>query len=41
MKIISYIDNEKIALIFGFCRAAEMDFQLLAGPRNVSVRLEI
>ena len=31
---------EKIARISIFCRAAEMDFQYLAGPRNVSVDLK-
>ena len=36
----SYIDDEKIARISSFCRAAEIDFQSLAGPRNVSVDLK-
>ena len=27
--------------ISGFCRAAEMDFQHLSGPRNVSVDLKM
>ena len=31
---------EKIARISGFCQAVEMDFQHLAGPRNVSVDLK-
>ena len=35
-----YIDDEEIARISGFCRAAEMDFQHLAGPINVSVDLK-
>ena len=34
------IDDEEIARISGFCRAAEMDFQLLAGPINVGVDLK-
>ena len=31
---------KKIARISGFCRVAEMDFQHLAGTRNVSVDLK-
>ena len=31
------VSEKKIAV---FCRAAEMDFQRLAGPRNVSVDLK-
>ena len=31
---------EKIARISEFCRAAEMYFQYLAGPRNVSIDLK-
>ena len=34
---LSDIDDEEIARISGFCRAAERHFQSLAGPRNVSV----
>ena len=34
------IDDEEIARISVFCRAAEIDFQHLAGPRNVSVKLK-
>ena len=34
------IDDEEIARISGFYRAAEMDFQRLAGLRNVSVDLK-
>ena len=33
-------DDEEIAKISSFYRAAEMDFQHLAGPRNVSVNLK-
>ena len=33
-------DYEKIARITSFCRAAEMYFHRLAGPRNVSVDLK-
>ena len=36
----SYIDDEEIAKISCFCRAAEIDFQSLAGPRSVSVDLK-
>ena len=33
-----YIQHrEEISRIFCFCRSAKMDFQRLAGPRNVSV----
>ena len=35
-----YIDDEEIARISGFCLAAEIDSQSLAGPRNVSVDLK-
>ena len=31
--------DEEIARISHFCRSAEMDFQHLAGPRNVSVMM--
>ena len=34
-----YINDEK-RKNFRFCRTAEMDFQHLAGPRNVSVDLK-
>ena len=34
-KVKYYIDDEEIARISGFCQAAEIDFQSLAGPRNV------
>ena len=34
------INDEEIARISGFCRAAEMDFQHLDGPRNVSIDLK-
>ena len=34
------INVEEIAIISGFCRAVEMDFQRLDGPRNVSVDLK-
>ena len=34
------IDDEEIARISGFCWAAEMDFQRLDEPRNVSVYLK-
>ena len=39
MKIIYYY--EKISRISSFCWAAEMDFQRLARPKNVSVTLKI
>ena len=32
--------NEKIARIFSFCGAAEMDFQFIGGPRNVNIDLK-
>ena len=35
-----YYDDEEIAKISGFCQSAEMDFQCLAAPRNVSVDLK-
>ena len=35
-----YYYYEKIARISGFCPEAEMDFQHLVGPRNVSVELK-
>ena len=35
-----YFDDEEIAIISGFCQAAEMDFHYLARPRNVSVDLK-
>ena len=35
-----YIDDKEIARISSFCWVAEMDFQSLAGPRNVSVDLK-
>ena len=33
-------DDDEIARISIFCRAAEIDLQCLAGPRNVSVDLK-
>ena len=33
------IDDEEIARISRYCWSAEMDFQCLAGPKNVSVGL--
>ena len=38
--IESAIDVEEIAIISGFCQAAEMDFHHLARPKNVSVNLK-
>ena len=35
-----YIDDKEIARISGFRRAAVMDIQSLAGPRNVNVDLK-
>ena len=35
-----YIDDKEIGRISGIFRAAEMDFHLLAKPRNVSVDLK-
>ena len=35
-----YIDDEEPQEFPVFCRAAEIDFQRLAGPRNVSVDLK-
>ena len=35
-----YYYYEKIARISSFCQAAEMDYQRLAGPKNVSVDLK-
>ena len=34
------IDDEEITRISVFCRAAEIDFQHIDGPRNVSVDLK-
>ena len=34
-------DDEEIARISCFCGFVELDFQRLAGPRNVSMELEI
>ena len=34
------IDDEEIASTSVFCRAAEIDFECLAGPRNVSANLK-
>ena len=36
----NYIDDEEITRVSRFCRSAEMDFQHLVGPRNVSVDLK-
>ena len=36
-----HTDDEEIARFYGFCWAVERHFQSLAGPRCVSVRLEI
>ena len=35
-----YIVDEEFARISGFCRATEIDFQSLAGPRSVGVDLK-
>ena len=35
-----YIDDEDIERVSHFCQSVELDFQRLAGPRNVSVDLE-
>ena len=40
VKYYYIIDDEEIVRISGFCRAAEIDFQSLAGTRNVSVDLK-
>ena len=34
------IDDEEIARISRFCWSEEMDFQHIAGPKNVSVDLK-
>ena len=39
LTIIIIIDEE-IARVSSFCRAAEIDFYCLAGPRNVSIDLK-
>ena len=38
--LIDNIDDEEIARICGFCRAAERHFQSLAGPTNESLDLK-
>ena len=36
----SDVDDEEISRFSGFCRAAKMDFQHLAGPINVTVDMK-
>ena len=40
MSATTLSDDEEIARTSVFCRVAEMDFQRLAGPRNVSIDLK-
>ena len=37
---LSVYNDEEIVRISGFCRAAEVNFQHLTGPRNVNVNLK-
>ena len=37
--LADYIDDEEIARISWFCQAAEIDFQSLAGPTNMSIQV--
>ena len=38
--VVVIIKMKQIARISRFCRSAERDFHLLAGPRNVSIDLK-